>query len=135
MSKAFFHCLELIAASTAFNDSLNKNIQLELFYERPNFYTVTAQSGFSKPTFKFCYNKSNLKESWSSIEKSHDKKDEYVSVGAREAVRLLSICHGQDYLKCNCTGNCATKRCSCKKANLKCSSKCHGKEFKCANCE
>ena len=34
------------------------------------------------------------------------------------------------FISCNCSGNCSTKRCSCKKNNVKCISacgKCHGK--------
>ena len=63
------------------------------------------------------------------------KTGEYVFVSSREAVRILSIGHGQGFLKCACTGDCATNRCSCRKAELKCSSKCHEKQYKCRNCD
>ena len=51
-----------------------------------------------------------------------------VEVGVREAVRMLSVGHGQGVLKCNCkTGKC-NKNCTCFKANptQKCNSRCHG---------
>ena len=51
----------------------------------------------------------------------------------REAVALLSVFGGQGMLKCNCTGSCATNRCSCKKNSLLCNSRCHGGNNKCSN--
>ena len=54
-------------------------------------------------------------------------------MSVREAVRELSVGKGQGYLKCACTGTCATNRCSCKAAKLACSSKCHGKAVNCRN--
>ena len=57
----------------------------------------------------------------------------YVCVSVREAVALLSVGNGQGYLKCSCTSMCLTNRCSCKKANIACSLKCHGKAYVCKN--
>ena len=51
----------------------------------------------------------------------------------REAVKLLSVGGGQGMLKCNCSGQCDSNRCSCKKNNLICNSRCHGGNTKCAN--
>ena len=59
-----------------------------------------------------------------------------VQVGVREAIRLLSVGHGQGVLKCNCkTGKC-NKNCTCRKATptQKCNSKCHGGNLN-KNCE
>ena len=57
----------------------------------------------------------------------------------REVVSKLSVGTGQGYVKCSCTNNakCSTQRCSCKKAKIACSSKCHGKspESNCVNNE
>lgn len=52
----------------------------------------------------------------------------------REAIRLLSVGHGQGVLKCNCTGKCAN--CNCVKAKQLCNSRCHkGKtNANCTNC-
>ena len=50
-------------------------------------------------------------------------------LSVREAIRLLSVGHGQGVLKCNCkTGECNKGRCSCFKAEppQKCNSRCHG---------
>ncbi|CAF0900363.1 unnamed protein product [Brachionus calyciflorus] len=46
--------------------------------------------------------------------------------GIRQAVNELSIGGGQGMVKCNCTGQCMTNRCTCKKSNLLCNSRCHG---------
>ena len=56
-----------------------------------------------------------------------------VILSVREAVAALSVGHGQGYIKCQCAGSCATLRCSCRKAGIACSSKCHGKAFICKN--
>ncbi|RNA07172.1 KRAB-A domain-containing 2 [Brachionus plicatilis] len=113
-----------------------QNILCVILEKKNELFKLGCRAGVFDSFVAFnCIEKTALITEFSIEFIPKDKKDEYVSVGAREAVRLLSIGHGQGYLKCNCTGNCATKRCSCKKANLKCSSKCHGKEFKCANCE
>jgi hypothetical protein len=60
---------------------------------------------------------------------------EYVSLGVREAIYRLSIDNGQGYLKCSCNSQCKTMRCSCKKAGITYSSKCHGRAFECDNKE
>ena len=46
-------------------------------------------------------------------------------ISLRSAARQESISGGQGYFRCNCTGNCQTKRCKCFKAELKCNSRCH----------
>ena len=51
----------------------------------------------------------------------------------REAVKELSVGGGQGMTKCNCTGKCYNGRCSCKKANLLCNSRCHGGNSNCIN--
>ena len=48
-----------------------------------------------------------------------------IEVSLRTAARQESIGGGQGYFRCNCTGNCITKRCKCFKADLKCNSRCH----------
>ena len=56
--------------------------------------------------------------------KKENVPDKKISV--REAIRFLSVGHGQGVLLCNCkTGKC-DGRCSCKKANQNCNSRCHG---------
>jgi hypothetical protein len=73
------------------------------------------------------------------IDKKGNKTNDYVMLGLREVVSKLSVGTGQGYVKCACTNNakCSTQRCSCKKANIACSSKCHGKspESNCVNNE
>lgn len=58
-----------------------------------------------------------------------------MTISVREAAKALSIGSGQGYIKCNCTGNCATERCSCRSASIAWGSKCHGKQFVCSNNE
>ncbi|RNA32086.1 KRAB-A domain-containing 2-like [Brachionus plicatilis] len=59
------------------------------------------------------------------------KLDKALSV--RQAVNELSIGGGQGMEKCNCTGQCMTNRCSCKKSQLLCNSRCHGDNSSCKN--
>ena len=59
---------------------------------------------------------------------------ELVRVTVREAVKEVSVGHGQGFIRCACSGTCKqASRCSCRAAGLACSSKCHGKEFECSN--
>jgi hypothetical protein len=51
----------------------------------------------------------------------------------REAITELSVGDGQGFIRCNCTAACATNKCSCKKENLKCKSRCHGGNNNCTN--
>ena len=59
------------------------------------------------------------------------KLDKKVSV--REAANIVNVAGGQGVLKCNCTTECITKRCNCKKGNVLCNSRCHGSNNKCKN--
>ncbi|KAL3783549.1 hypothetical protein HJC23_008180 [Cyclotella cryptica] len=53
----------------------------------------------------------------------------------REAARVVSAVGGQGFnIVCHCNGGCDNKRCSCKKAGVLCSSKCHTGNLKCLNC-
>jgi hypothetical protein len=49
-------------------------------------------------------------------------------ISLRNAVKYESICGGQGFLKCNCSGksNCESNRCKCFKAKVECNSRCHG---------
>ena len=55
-----------------------------------------------------------------------------IEISLRAAAKAESIGGGQGYLRCNCTGNCKTKRCKCFKENLKCNSRCHNQRS-CSN--
>ena len=46
-------------------------------------------------------------------------------ISLRAAAKAESISGGQGFSRCQCTGNCKTKRCKCFKSNVKCNSKCH----------
>ena len=101
---------------------------------------MSGHKVFNPVTISF--EKTNLVTDFSAadIPKQIDKKtkkvtDKYVELSVREAIKALSVGHGQGYVKCSCTGKCATNKCSCKKAGIACSSKCHGKQFECANNE
>ena len=56
-----------------------------------------------------------------------------VKVSVREAASAVDIAGGQGMAKCNCNGQCANARCSCKKANLLCNSRCHSNNQNCKN--
>ena len=48
-------------------------------------------------------------------------------IGLRAAVQFESICGGQGFVKCGCSGNkrCSTNKCKCYRAKVKCNSRCH----------
>lgn len=105
------------------------------FGKKNELFQLGCRAGVLDTYIAFnCFQKTDLVTDFDADYIPKDKNGDFVKVGPREAVRILSIGHGQGYLKCNCTGNCATNRCSCRKAELKCSSKCHGKQFNCSNC-
>jgi hypothetical protein len=56
-----------------------------------------------------------------------------VALRVREAVRELSIGGGQGFIKCNCTRNCQSNVCKCKKNNVLCNSRCHAGNNICEN--
>ncbi len=56
-------------------------------------------------------------------------------VTPREAVTILSVGEGQGFVKCECLGQCKTKRCKCMSMSLKCKSRCHGTNNSCLNKE
>ena len=56
-------------------------------------------------------------------------------VSLREAAAVHSLYNGQGFVKCNCAkskSQCATRRCTCFKNNVKCNSRCHG-SVNCSN--
>ncbi|OWR48203.1 KRAB-A domain-containing protein 2 [Danaus plexippus plexippus] len=50
----------------------------------------------------------------------------------RECARKDSNLGGQGFQHCNCTGECNSNRCKCKKMHVLCNSKCH-KSLSCKN--
>lgn len=54
------------------------------------------------------------------------------TVSIREAVTALSLGTGQGVIRCDCTQTCQRK-CTCKKYNLKCKSRCHKANGQCQN--
>ena len=70
-----------------------------------------------------------------AVDKKGNSTGERLVLSVRETARELSVGNGQGYVKCSCAGQCSTKRCSCKAANIHCGSKCHGKDFECHNSE
>nr|XP_022904893.1 uncharacterized protein LOC111416991 [Onthophagus taurus] len=53
-------------------------------------------------------------------------------VNIRECAKKESHLGGQGFQHCNCTGECVSNRCKCKKSSLMCNSKCH-KSLTCKN--
>ena len=85
-------------------------------------YTVATKSGVLKG--KYSRNQFNVwpvrlltTETWNLTQ----------TVSLRSAVVQTSLCNGQGFVKCNCSGpkRCQTKKCSCFKARLQCNSRCH----------
>ncbi len=50
---------------------------------------------------------------------------EYITITVRDAMNKTSLGGGQGYVRCSCTRKCTTAKCSCKKANIGCNTKCH----------
>ena len=99
---------------------------LDVYYAFNSFFKTNLEGSFTIEKIPKVIDKKTGKET-----------DEYVKLGIREAVRLLSVGTGQGFIKCSCNINakCSTTRCSCKAAKISCSSKCHGKseQAKCTN--
>jgi len=121
------------------------NLVCIVLEEKNGLFKLACQVGVLDVYYAFnSFFKTKLEGSFTieKIPKVIDKKtgnetEEYVKLGIREAVRLLSVGTGQGFIKCNCIINakCSTSRCSCKAAKISCSSKCHGKseQAKCTN--
>ena len=99
---------------------------LDVYYAFNSFFKTNLEGSFTIEKIPKVIDKKTGKET-----------EEYVKLGLREAVRLLSVGTGQGFIKCSCNINakCSTTRCSCKAAKISCSSKCHGKseQAKCTN--
>ena len=48
-------------------------------------------------------------------------------------MKTVSVGLGQGFVRCNCGGQCATKRCSCFEAEIGCNTKCHPNSTVCKN--
>ena len=55
-------------------------------------------------------------------------------VGERRCMRVVSHTGGQGFVRCECTGTCASKRCMCFKNKRICNSRCHKGNRRCTNC-
>jgi hypothetical protein len=94
-----------------------------------DLYRIAVKSGilngkFSRNQFDLC----------SQVLLSASDVSTEIEMSLREAVQLQSLCGGQGFTKCNCKGtsSCATNKCKCFKANLKCNSRCHS-SLTCSN--
>ena len=54
-------------------------------------------------------------------------------ISVREAVKNISLTGGQGHVKCSCKTGCTTAQCACRKAERRCTSKCHPKANNCCN--
>ena len=116
------------------------NLLCYVIEEKHTLFRLGSRAGILDKFFAFnAFEKTNLTTDFliSDIPKKKDKNgvigSEHVVIGVREAISLLSVGNGQGFLKCSCQSMCATNRCSCKKAKITCSSKCHGRAFTCKN--
>jgi len=87
-----------------------------------DLYRIAVRGGvlagkYARNQFDLCTQKLLTREDVSEV----------TEVGLRRPVQLESRCGGQGFVKCNCTGakRCATNRCKCFKARVKCNSRCH----------
>ena len=97
------------------------------YYKDPDLYELACSAGILNVKFaRNCFEK--LEADDIAIEIKVDKK-----LSVREAASEIDIGGGQGMLKCNCSGECANNRCSCKKSGLMCNSRCHHNNSKCKN--
>jgi hypothetical protein len=97
------------------------------FDEEKNIYELASQAGVLNVMFsRNGFDKLNSKDL--NVEVRTD-----VAVSVREAANAVDIAGGQGMAKCNCNGQCANGRCSCKKAKLLCNSRCHSSNQNCKN--
>ena len=52
---------------------------------------------------------------------------EYIEIGIRVAMKAVSVGLGQGFVRCNCSGKCATKKCGCFEAKIGSNTECHPK--------
>ena len=103
--------------------------------EYPNLKAIVLESHPEGHLWKLgC--KTGVLDQWYSRNQFQPTLEKFMSVSdvslerevsLRTAAKQESMGGGQGYFKCNCTGNCQTKRCKCFKANLKCNSRCHNR--------
>ena len=104
------------------------NLLCYVIEEKHSLFKLGTRAGVLDKFFAFnAFQKTELVTdfSLSDIPKV-EKKDknqkvigsEYKIVGVREAIKVLSVGNGQEFLKCSCQGQCATRRCSYRWAKI-----------------
>jgi hypothetical protein len=85
-----------------------------------DLYRIAVRGGILKG--KYARNQFDL---CTQILLSRDDVSDVSEIGLRRAVQVESNCGGQGFVKCNCSGpnRCATNRCKCFKAKVKCNSR------------
>lgn len=89
------------------------SIENENLYKLGTKYGILSQL-YSRNEFGVC------KEQFVTIEEIPD-----TNITLRECARKDSNLGGQGFQHCNCTSECNTNRCKCKKTQVLCNSKCH----------
>jgi hypothetical protein len=92
----------------------------------PDGYTIGTQSGILKQK----YVRSQFQPTIGTHLRAIDVPSKEVSL--REASGMVSLAHGQGFIRCHCKGDCSSMRCSCRKEGRLCNSKCH-KSLSCTN--
>ena len=97
-----------------------------IFIEKENLYKLGTKHGildqfYSRNEFTIC------KEKFISINEVPEN-----AITLRECARKESNLGGQGFQHCNCTAECNSNRCKCKKLQILCNSKCH-KSRSCKN--
>ena len=92
----------------------------------PDGYTIGTQSGLLKQK----YVRSQFQPTIGNHLRAIDVPPKEVSL--REACGMVSLAHGQGFIRCSCKGDCSSNRCSCRREGRLCNSKCH-KSLTCTN--
>jgi hypothetical protein len=105
-----------------------------------DYYKVACKHGLLKPTY--AYHRLTRVSNEANSRELHDLEGVYLSwtglpvIAERTAAQLNTVVPtAQGVMKCQCTKECSTLRCPCKKAGHFCNSKCHKGNTKCKNCD
>ena len=94
-----------------------KNLLVVILKEEEGLYTVGCREGILRPKF--------TPADLSGIKQSLIKSEEVPHICLSIRTATARATGGQGYIKCQCTTQCTSGRCSCLRKEIKCNSRCH----------
>lgn len=86
---------------------------------KDGFYKIGTQNGVIFELF------SRNQIAPAAAEYLHEKDVPQQTISVRAANKKSSLVVGQGFVRCSCTTQCKTNRCTCKNNNVLCNSRCH----------